>query len=108
MKSVAVDFDGVLNTYTGWQGEDELFEPREGVTEFLDKLGQKYDVIIYTTRNSEKVQGWLEWFGLDHYVDEISNIKPKAIAYVDDRGVRFEGDYEAALSAIEQPAHWEL
>lgn len=108
MKAVAVDFDGVLNTYTGWQGEDELFEPREGVTEFLDKLSQNYRVIIYTTRDVIKVQDWLRQFGLYQYIKEVSSTKPKAIAYVDDRGVRFTGDYEAVLKNIEQPTHWEL
>jgi phosphoglycolate phosphatase-like HAD superfamily hydrolase len=108
MKTVAVDFDGVLNTYTGWQGEDELFDPREGVEWFLDELTKTYEVVIYTTRDAVRVMHWLEHHGLAPYISSVENgEKPKAVAYLDDRAVRFDGDYRSALHHIDHDkVHW--
>lgn len=34
-KKIFIDFDGVLNTYKGRQGENELCKPRENIKNFL-------------------------------------------------------------------------
>lgn len=106
-KAVAVDFDGVLNTYNGWKGEDALFQPREGAIEFLRQLWAEYDIVIHTTRDPQRVWEWLETYWMNHLVHLVTNVKPPAVAYVDDRAVRFEGDYDATLAAITALAHWE-
>lgn len=105
--NVAIDFDGVLNDYSGWAGDEELFKPREGVTDFLAKLADHYEVWILTTRKPAMVHNWLVEHGLRRYVGTITNIKPPALAYVDDRAVRFHGDYQQVLHEIEEPAHWQ-
>ena len=107
-RTVAIDMDGVLNTYTGWQGEDELFQPRENVQQFLALLASDWDVVIHTTRPPVKVRQWLKQHGLDGYVADVTNVKPAAVAYVDDRALRFDGDYGAVLVELStfQP-HWE-
>lgn len=106
-QTVCVDFDGVLNTYTGWQGEKELFKPRPGAREFLEKLSAKYTVRIHTIRNAVPVRDWLKKHGMIDLVESIGSVKPHAIAYIDDRGVRFEGDYEDALRQVERKPHWQ-
>lgn len=106
--NVAVDFDGVLNTYDGWNGRYDLFEPRRGVSEFLSKLDEKYDVIIFTRRNPSSVWGWLDEHGLSIYVRHVTNHKPKAFVYIDDRGLKFEGDYDSILEQVDSfHTHWE-
>jgi hypothetical protein len=99
-KSVAVDVDGVLARYNGWKGVREIGKPIDGAREFLAKLQEKWRVIIHSTRLSESVNsdydrwelagyvaGWL--MGHDLPFDEVwtEGGKPKAVAYVDDRGV---------------------
>ena len=42
-KKIFIDFDGVLNTYNGWKGSDELFEPMPNTKEFLINLSKNYD-----------------------------------------------------------------
>lgn len=106
-KTVAIDFDGVLNTYDGWAGEDELFDPMPGAYEFLRGLSVTYSVVIYTTRDAEKVESWLMNYGMNRWVDRVTNTKPRAVAYVDDRAVRFEGSYAQTLKDIERSTHWE-
>ena len=105
---VCIDFDGVLNTYTGWKGENELYKPRIGTEEFLQTLHNEYTVTIFTTRNKEKIQDWLEKHCLDIYVDRITNIKEPALAYIDDRAICFNGDYEKTMNELRNfRAHWE-
>ena len=65
MVVVCVDFDGVLNNYTGWVSEDELFTIREGAKEFMEKLNRKYDVIIFTVRDVDKVKKWMDDYDYD-------------------------------------------
>ena len=106
---VCVDFDGVLNTYDGWQGEDKLFNPRVGAREFLQALSfYPYSVVIFTTRDEEKIWKWLEVHGLDEYVDGVTNIKEGALAYIDDRAICFDGDYDKTFRELNDfKAHWE-
>ena len=104
---VCVDFDGVLNDYKGWQG-DMLYEPREGVMEFLEELSNNYSVVILTTRNNEKVWEWLRKYGLDFLVDDVTDIKIPAIAYIDDRGLKFNGNFSKTLERLHNfQTHWE-
>ena len=106
MKSnVCVDFDGVLNNYTGWNGEDDLSTPREGAREFLQTLHEEYTVVIFTARDKDKVKEWLELYDLPF--DSVTNIKEGAVAYIDDRAIRFDGDYSKCLSELYSfEPHW--
>lgn len=105
---ICVDFDGVLNTYTGWKGREELYKPQEGVYEFLEELDSKFDVVIFTTRDSELVWDWLEKYHLDFFVGEVTDIKGGAVAYIDDRALKFNGDYAETLSELKEfKTHWE-
>ncbi len=107
-KTVAVDFDGVLNLYNGWQGEDELFQPRENAQQFLALLAADYEVIIHSTRSPTKIRRWLDEHGLAGYVADVTSVKPPAVAYVDDRAVRFEGDFGDVLVELSTfKPYWE-
>ena len=108
MLKVAIDFDGVLNTYDGWVAEHELFEPRRGAGLFLARLDEKYQVIIFTVRKPRLVWDWLIKHNLSQYVYQVTNKKPRAFVYVDDRGLKFNGDYEEILNEIDSfTTYWE-
>lgn len=106
--TIAVDFDGVLNSYTsGWQGTSVLPDPPvEGAIEWLHTMIQKFDVVIMSTRNWQRggrkaMRAWLKkhagtiWWesaglrGLEEI--KFPRKKPPALIYLDDRAVRFEG-----------------
>lgn len=103
-KSIAVDVDGVLAQYDEWRGLDHIGDPIPGAVEFTKKLGERFDVIIFTTRCSEEVNGevdkapllvnrvrcWLDKHGFeyDHIWSEKG--KPLCLAFIDDRGIRCE------------------
>ena len=103
-ENVCVDFDGVLNEYEGWKGEDELYHPKHGVREFLDRLSSKYNIIIFTVRPVEKVTEWMNYHKLRY--DKITNQKVPAVAYIDDRAIKFNGDYNATLHKLSRFKTW--
>ena len=91
--TICVDFDGVLTDYSGWKGENHFDPPREGADEFLEELANEYKVVVLTTRPADKVWAWLREHGLDKWVTDVTDRKPPAVAYIDDRAVCFQGNF---------------
>jgi predicted mannosyl-3-phosphoglycerate phosphatase (HAD superfamily) len=107
-RTICLDFDGVLNTYSGWKGEDYLFEPQPGAKEFINELRSLgYEVVIHSTRDPMKIGKWL----VDHAIlgpIKVFKEKPPAIAYLDDRAIRFDGDFGKSLEEIKNfKTYWE-
>lgn len=108
-RTICVDLNGVLDTYTGWRGEEHWDPPRSGAAEFLQSLRQRgLEVVILTSRPPEAAWDWLRRHGLDALVDDVTNVKVPAVAYVDDRAITFRGDFAATLSDLDAfRVHWE-
>ena len=92
-----VDFDGVIHRYSeGWKDGSIYDHPVDGALESIGRLrAAGFEVVIFTTRASTaigalQVYTWLEQHGLPD-VDNIlvTDSKLGAIAYIDDRGIRF-------------------
>ena len=107
---VCVDFNGVLDAYTGWRGPDHFDPPRDGVRAFLEALAARgFAVVILTTRYSDDVWRWLREHGLADLVQDVTDRKPAAHVFVDDRAVCFRGDFASTLAEIDTfAAHWEM
>ena len=99
-KTVCVDFDGVMNEYKGFD-ENTLYSPKPFLKEFLEKLDDEYDVVILTSRETEKVEAWLYQHGLENIPTAVTNVKVPAIAYIDDRAIQFKGNYNQTLKELE-------
>jgi hypothetical protein len=105
MLTVAVDFDGVIHGYSrGWQ-DGELYDPPVlGAFDALRRLREDYELVIYTTRaqSEGQVARMLVWFELHGGKDltsiPITHEKPLAVAYLDDRAIRFTSWPEALFS----------
>lgn len=106
---VCVDLDGVLNVYDGWRGADHFHPPRPGAREFLEGLKQRnYSVIIHTTRWAPHVWEWIRMHGLEKCVDEVTDKKPPAHVFIDDRAICFQGSFAGTLEIVDGfKAHWE-
>ncbi len=102
---ICVDLDGVLAKYTHWQGLDHIGEPIPGALKFAKKLAKHADLVIFTSRCSHdsgndpdmvdlspgqmriRVIDWLEKHKFPFADVYIGQGKPRALAFIDDRGV---------------------
>jgi hypothetical protein len=67
-----------------------------------------YHIVVFTTRYDRDVWDWVHRHGLTDVVDEVTDRKPAAHVFVDDRAVCFRGDFDATLKDIDAfSAHWE-
>ncbi len=107
IKSVAVDFDGVIHTYErGWHDGTIYGDFVPGAIVGLSQLMQRYAVFVHTTRKARDVAHWIEdrsghgiectthvpWSGFWNKQGYllVTNRKLPAVAYIDDRAIRFE------------------
>ena len=100
--TICLDFDGVCNTYTGWEGDDELYEPQAGLRAFLERLKTMgYEIVVFSTRPAAVLSYWFHQHRLRHLIDGFPTSKPPAVMYVDDRGFNFSGDFDEVIDEIE-------
>lgn len=106
-KTIALDFDGVIHSYVrGWTGPVPSDPPVPGARAAIAKLRETYRVVIFTCRALTQdgiigIRAWLGQHGIE--VDEVTAIKPHAMLYVDDRGMRFTGSWENVLRVAGDP-----
>jgi hypothetical protein len=110
-KTLAIDFDGTLSAYTGWKGETApLDPPLPGAVDFLNEcLDHGFKVTIFTTRPIQLVDEWLDQYaGPDvANVVEITNLKPPAWLYIDDRCFLFTGTFPSMEEIDKFKAWWQ-
>ena len=104
-RTICLDFDGVVHSYqSGWHGEDIIPDPPiHNVDKVIKRLRKDFLVVIFSARcrTDEGVQAIKDWLGKHNIeVDEVCRNKPPAHVYVDDRAVRFTGDWEETITAI--------
>ncbi|MEF3692020.1 MAG: hypothetical protein V3574_03130 [Candidatus Moraniibacteriota bacterium] len=98
-KIVSIDFDGVLSQYDGWKGEDVTGKPIEGANDFiLSLIKSGYQPVVFTTRNPELISNWLNEFGFPDI--EVTNTKYPSLVYIDDRCVKFDGDFSKLVDNL--------
>lgn len=70
-------------------------------------LHKKYDLILFTNRSPKLATEWLIKNGINNYFTEVTNVKPIALLYVDDRAINFKGDYNKTEKEIANfKAYW--
>ncbi len=94
-RTLCIDFDGVIYPYDGdWADGRLRFEPVPGAIKALHRLyAAGYTLVIHTTRCRQTGQAgaifsWLAEYGAP-YIWQVTDTKVPALAYIDDRAVRF-------------------
>ena len=100
---LCIDFDGVIHDhYLGFHDGTIYGKPLKGALDSIKYLAKIYRIIIYTCKANpnrplingktgiELIWEWLEKYKVNQYVEEITYTKPNAIAYIDDKAIRFE------------------
>jgi len=104
MKSVCLDFDGVIHSYVSpWTKPEVIPDPPiPGAFAFIRQLldfGFGVYLLSARMKTAESRDAVYQWF-LDQGMDQptlsriiFSDTKPGAVLYIDDRGFRFEGEW---------------
>ena len=105
-KTILIDLDGVLNQYTG--NFDEKFIPpiKDGAFDFVKELSSSYIIKIFTTRNLLLASKWVIENGLADYVDDVTKTKELSYIFIDDRCIKFDGDFTILKNQIENFEAW--
>lgn len=119
-QTVAVDFDGVIHAYSkGWQDGSIYDGFMDGAVAGLSRLMSQYAVFVHTTRRPRQVARWIEdhsghgiecttrvprsgfWNQRGYLL--VTRRKLPAVAYIDDRGIRFT-NWDQALADLAEVA----
>jgi len=112
LKNIAVDFDGVIHKNSKGYYDGTIYdEPIEGSRESLKQLSKQYDVVIFTAKakpdrglingktGTQLVWEWLKKYDMDKFVTKVTAEKPRAVAYIDDKGITFT-DWKQTLREL--------
>ena len=106
-QTICVDFDGVIHAYSKGFHDGTIYDPpSEGAREALKKLARDYKIVLLTARArnaklANDIGRWLKSYDLHHFISEITSIKPAAAAYIDDRAVRYAGEWNETIRDLE-------
>lgn len=101
--NLAIDFDGVIHKNSKGFYDGTIYdEPVEGVYEALQQLSERYTLVVFTAKakpdrelvngktGTELVWEWLDKYQFSQFISSVTSEKPRAVAYIDDKGIRFE------------------
>ena len=104
--TVCIDFDGTLTADVPHQEGVPTAPPAAISAELLRRLAARYRVVVLTARPINEVMPWLDRHGYVQFITDVTNTKPPAIAYLDNRGVHVTeaSDVQRVLDEVERLA----
>lgn len=110
--NLGIDFDKVIHKCSkGFYDGTVYDDPVNGVEEALKTLSEKYTLICYTAKakpdrglvngktGTQLVWEWLKHYNLDKYISKVTAEKPRAVAYIDDKAIRFT-DWDSCIAQL--------
>lgn len=96
-----LDYDSVLHEFKdGWTGDIPEGEPVPDAKWAMDLLIKNGKTIIIQTTRTNKTEV-IKWLKKHNFPDiEVVNRKPIARFYIDDRAIRFEGNWQDTIKYI--------
>lgn len=112
--NIGIDFDGVIHQNSKGYYDGTIYDPPiEGTYSALEKLSKDHTLIIYTCKakpdrglvngktGTELVWDWLKKHDLSKFVSKVTAEKPRAVFYIDDKAIRFNGNWDSLFEKAE-------
>lgn len=112
--TICLDFDGVIHKNSKGFYDGTIYDnPLKGALDSIEELSYDFDLIIYTCKANPKrplvkgktgielVWGWLKKHNVSQYIKDVTYIKPNAICYVDDKGIKFD-NWDSCLITLQK------
>ena len=112
--NIGIDFDKVVHKCSKGFYDGTIYDdPIPGAYGALERLSQKYTIIIYTCKakpdrglingktGTELVWEWLKNYDMAKFVSKVTAEKPRAVCYIDDKGIEFS-DWESCFQRLEE------
>ena len=112
--TICIDFDGVIHSYDkGWQGGAIYGHVVPGFFDWVERVRNDFELVIYSSRSKteegvtamglwlhEQRNKWIAEGGQRHPTEVLTlsfaHEKPAAWLTIDDRAIRFEGNWNSA------------
>lgn len=122
--TICIDFDGVIHSYeNGWNGGKIYGDVVPGFFDWATEMKKHFRLVVYSSRSATEagimdMQHWLidqmrrrledrESLTIKDF--EFADIKPPAWLTIDDRAIRFDGNWgapELSLRALQSFKPW--
>jgi FMN phosphatase YigB (HAD superfamily) len=101
VKTISIDFDNTVHNNKDLKYPNMGY-PMPGAKEALDQLkSDGYRIIIFSVRASGDIKYMEKWLNdFEIPFDKITNVKEASEFYVDDKAIRFEGNWPKILEQI--------
>ena len=112
---IGVDFDGVIHANTkGFYDGTVYDDPIPGSREALESLSKKFTIVVYSAKarkdrmliggktGVELIWEWLRRHEMDSFVSDVTAEKPRAVFYIDDKAVRFNGQWDNTMELLRE------
>lgn len=112
-QTICIDFDGVIHDYKeGWKDGTVYGELTPGFIDWAAKMKEHYVLAIFSSRSKNSqtrsaMMNWLfeqlekhqhedpSWWSVGYNDFEFPSEKPPAVVYIDDRALRFDGNWSS-------------
>ena len=85
---LAIDFDGTIHDHLNPIPGRHMGEPIEGAKEALEAFKRRKDtIIIFSVNRVPVIKAWMLYWKIPF--DDITNTKPDADYYIDDKAITF-------------------
>tara|TARA_B100000315_G_scaffold233643_1_gene246916 strand:- start:287 stop:679 length:393 start_codon:yes stop_codon:yes gene_type:complete len=114
-RTIAIDFDGVIhNDYKGFHDGTIYGNLIKGTKEAIELLANDYRIVIFSAKakmdrplvdgksGSDLIIEFLIKYGIDKYISEVTAEKPRALAYIDDKAIEFNGNWNHVIEKLKK------